>query len=434
MIDSDPTRSNLLYTNICEQLHQMNLIDKTYAMGEFEVMRSQYQRALYQLVSVARGQDLPVTVQSVWPLTQPVGMDWSRYHREFDEVAYIAGGGFGKVFKARHKLDGIIYAVKKVTIKSITIGRVLSHLAEVKTLASLNHTNVVPYKAAWLEPLLSDPNLATRSITDGPIDDNEDDEESEEQSESMTDYVDPSTMNPKYQISTVMEESSEFIQFERSGRSISEAASENAVCKFTSSSVKPKTAPNISFVDAAESHPHLNLKWATLYIQMSLCQLTLREWLDQRNQNDSFENFYRTFLKNIVGSKLSHETFFTHPLRIPDDFDEDNYTSATDCVTTDNPNSRKCDAIDIATEIFTQLVVGLGYIHARGIIHHDIKPSNVFIGIEANGELVVQLGDFGLACPLQDEHSTNVIGTPTYAAPEQLKGICDPKVRFILVI
>lgn len=409
----------------------MNLIDKTYAMGEFEVMRSQYQRALYQLVSVARGQDLPVTVQSVWPLTQPVGMDWSRYHREFDEVEYIAGGGFGKVYKARHKLDLITYAVKKITIKSITIGRVLSHLAEVKTLASLNHTNIVPYKAAWLEPLLADPNLATRSITDGKIADNDErDEESEEQSESMTDYVDPSTMNPKFQFSTVAEESSEFIQFERSVRSISEVSEQSvcaAVCKFTSSSVKPKAVPNISFVDAAESQPHLNLKWATLYIQMSLCHLTLREWLDQRNQSDSFEHFYRTFLTNIGCTKSSHVAF-SHQIRIPDDFDEANYTDDTDYAPSDNANTRKFDAIDIATEIFTQLNAGLGYIHARGIIHHDIKPSNVFIG--TNGELLVQLGDFGLACPLQDEHSTNVIGTPTYAAPEQLKGICDPKVRY----
>lgn len=37
MLDSDPGRSHQLYHTICKQLHQMNLIDNTYAMGEFEV-------------------------------------------------------------------------------------------------------------------------------------------------------------------------------------------------------------------------------------------------------------------------------------------------------------------------------------------------------------------------------------------------------------
>lgn len=37
MLDPDPYRSHNLYHTICKQLHQMNLIDNTYAMGEFEV-------------------------------------------------------------------------------------------------------------------------------------------------------------------------------------------------------------------------------------------------------------------------------------------------------------------------------------------------------------------------------------------------------------
>lgn len=39
MLDPDPCRSHHLYHTICEQLHQMNLIDNTYSMGEFEVSR-----------------------------------------------------------------------------------------------------------------------------------------------------------------------------------------------------------------------------------------------------------------------------------------------------------------------------------------------------------------------------------------------------------
>lgn len=168
MIEDDPSRADHLYKTICTQLHRMNLIDETYEMGEFDVMRSQYQRALYQLATVARGQgEIPINLQSVWPLSDSASLHWSRYHREFEELNFVAGGGFGRVYRALNKLDGIEYAVKKVTIKYRTISRVLSHLAEVKTFACLNHNNIVPYKAAWLEPLFDDPSTSCPSITDG---------------------------------------------------------------------------------------------------------------------------------------------------------------------------------------------------------------------------------------------------------------------------
>lgn len=168
MIEPDKPNAERLYKTICKQLHRMNLIDETYRMGEFDVMRSQYQRALYQLATVARGQtEIPLNLQTVWPLNDSDGMQWSRYHREFDEMNFVAGGGFGRVYRARNKLDGIEYAIKKVTIKYRTIKRVLSHLAEVKTFASLNHNNIVPYKAAWLEPLFDDPSSNSRRLTDG---------------------------------------------------------------------------------------------------------------------------------------------------------------------------------------------------------------------------------------------------------------------------
>lgn len=168
MIEPDHSSAEHLYKTICNQLHRMNLIDETFKMGEFDVMRSQYQRALYQLATVARGQtEIPLNLQSVWPLSDSASMQWSRYHREFDELNFVAGGGFGRVYRARNKLDGIEYAVKKVTIKYRTIKRVLSHLAEVKTFASLNHNNIVPYKAAWLEPLFDDPTMNRARVTDG---------------------------------------------------------------------------------------------------------------------------------------------------------------------------------------------------------------------------------------------------------------------------
>lgn len=410
MLDSDPTRSSQLYLKICEQLHQMNLIDGTYAMGEFEMMRSQYQRALFQLVSVARGQDLPLPVQSVWPLTQPVGMDWSRYHREFDELLFVAGGGFGKVFKAKHKLDGIEYAVKKITIKSVTIGRILTHLAEVKTLASLNHQNVVAYKAAWLEPLLEEPKNKRDGIIDlnGMTDNDEEDDEETDNGVSVS----------VTESSIVFEESSEFIQFE---------ATSGASQSMRSISERKSSTNNQQLTRFQETTPHLNLKWATLYIQMTLCQWTLRQWMDERNKCDDFAEFYQ---------KTWHQMTADHPQRTNSASNLRLVVPATPSDAT--PAEQQCpisrDYVQTAHDIFQQIVTGLDYIHGRGIVHHDIKPSNVFVGYEASGQLSVQLGDFGLACPLQVEHGVeNVLGTPTYAAPEQLKGCCDPKVRYGII-
>ena len=40
----------------------------------------------------------------------------SRYAADFEELGQIGEGGFGKVYKARHKLDGNIYAIKKIKL------------------------------------------------------------------------------------------------------------------------------------------------------------------------------------------------------------------------------------------------------------------------------------------------------------------------------
>ena len=353
------------------------------------MMRSQYQRALYQLVSITRDQPLPPSFQSVWPLSQPVGMDWSRYYREFDEISFIAGGGFGKVYKACHKLDNVMYAVKKITIKSSSINRVLSHLAEVKTLASLNHGNIVSYKAAWLEPLL-----------DNEVKNENTEPAGEDGFEEETSAIKNSLPN-KNEAFEIEDDSSEFIHFVKSKNSFVSVGSNK-----TETSLQQYMG-NVENLNISSSQPHVKLKWATLFIQMTLYQLTLREWLDMRNQHSDFNSFYRFYFKNELFVSSSHKCYKMQEL-----------------------NSYDADKLHhiIVLDIFYQLFNGLNYIHSQGIVHHDVKPSNVFINLETNGTLAVQLGDFGLACPLQNQHPENFVGTPTYAAPEQLNGLCNPKV------
>ncbi|MCC7536850.1 MAG: protein kinase [Deltaproteobacteria bacterium] len=85
-------------------------------------------------------------------------------------------------------------------------------------------------------------------------------------------------------------------------------------------------------------------------------------------------------------------------------------------------------AIDYGTllEIVLPVLDALAEAHARGILHRDLKPDNVFVAKGLRGRKVPKLLDFGIAKLLESQSMAtgtgSVLGTPHFMAPEQARG------------
>lgn len=223
----------------------------------------------------------------------------SRYANDFTEISRLGKGGFGEVVKARNKLDGGVYAIKKIKQAPQLLDQVIS---EVMLLNRLNHPYVVRYFSAWIEEessniVIEDSTTETETATGGVTDtDTSDLFEFGYQSRGGLDFVSSSGLAQ--------------IEFgDDSDEESSDGDADKASPIVAVQSVHGKTR-KINGSDLRQSKSFTRKGPSTLYIQMEYCERhTLRDLIRKAMTMDDSWRYVRQItegLAHIHGHGIIH--------------------------------------------------------------------------------------------------------------------------------
>ncbi|NXW53288.1 E2AK1 kinase, partial [Eurystomus gularis] len=438
MYTHNPVHSRCLFRILRQAFTRTGLLSPFAFCDEFSTVRLQHNRAITELMKAANRQILNGGLDNgdshaIGEKEVLFEAQTSRYLNEFDEIARLGKGGYGKVYKVRNKLDGQFYAIKKINMKKARRRDCMKVLREVKVLAGLQHPNIVGYHTAWMEQVQTvRPKKTIMELQPLSLEQESSNDHCHIQSvesDSSIIFADLTSQEKKSCDNT-------------SRRNLGSGSVQNMDVRndFTNSDSKECMKPNkcelsielkedsVSSVSSRSTDVKNHLAWGPyssldqdasigsqscteegsknnvalcgefeveyhlmLHIQMQLCEISLWDWIVDRNKGCS---------------ERTEET--SSPYHLVD--------------------------VRWTMKIFQELLEGVCYIHSMGVMHRDIKPRNIFL---YGSDHHVKIGDFGLACKdlLWDDADqwfkteringlthTSGVGTCLYASPEQLQG------------
>ncbi|GAB7350704.1 hypothetical protein MBLNU459_g1261t1 [Dothideomycetes sp. NU459] len=371
-------------TPLSDVMSHVNMSDALQRLAPIPRGGDDLERRLSRLAVTGPGLAEPRMLRTILPI-HPL-LDSTRYTRDFEEFGILGKGGYGTVFHVKHKLDGRPYAVKKISLGPNRLRRIQEKgqaemdniLLELRTLARLDHPNVVRYYSGWIEyaslmaqtktentgsngqKLLEAPNSSSddeitsshrlknnrASVPDIDIQFGEDTVEGAEDEvgedrfatqdeqdvlfEDSTGKTDVTTSDSQSLKATITEGDS---LHKMPSRSTIASVSEDSEVELISRSDPSSSDMSQSFTNGAPSSIGPSL---ALHIQMSLYSTTLS-----------------TFLSPST-----------------DDADANTIHSL-----------RHCFHAHASLRILIAIIDGVEYLHSEGIVHRDLKPGNIFLAV-----------------------------------------------------
>lgn len=393
------------------------------------------------------------TLDPTFDMTDHPILDDTKYSREFDEFNVLGKGGYGIVFHVKHKLDGGSYAIKKIPMGSHRIRRIQQHgqsemdeiLLELRTLARLNHPNVVRYHTGWIEYATFSSKQDTMRVKGRKLLEAPGRQGRSEKSDASAPSIDiqfefdddvsaPTHNNTRDQQVDFGDHSSVFEHSTSAGHSrhdrhfdtlsihtaslrdndneLQKTRSRNTIASVSDEEVEfvpryedPTSVSGIESSSLSDDKRSSLEPCLALHIQMSLYSMTLSDFLSSSDRTD------------VDSSEIA--------------------------------SLRHCFHRSASLALLLSIMDGVRYLHRESIVHRDLKPGNIFLAVRPGTDcppgaidlsscktctaaatvrpfnMDVCIGDFGLVSTIAtaDDQtpiiSSRVVGTEIYR-PENI--------------